>query len=170
MSGPFGIIHGSGRAAKHGVYNILNANWRLKRERPVNEANTMEHLAQTTCRFFPQKARRAQGRRLHVQGEPREGGYMYKESPGKEATCTRRAQGRRLQVQGEPREGGYMYMALLSVCKQTQTSSQLRLNIGARSLILKLPWQKVDKGSVSLVCVCDSICLCMHALYFGIVY
>jgi len=48
----------------------------------------MEHLAQTTCRFFPQKARRAQGRRLHVQGEPREGGYMYKESPGKEATST----------------------------------------------------------------------------------
>ena len=43
------------------------------------------------------------------QGEPREGGYMYKESPGKEATCTRRAQGRRLQVQGEPREGGYKY-------------------------------------------------------------
>lgn len=57
------------------------------------------------------------------------------------------------------REPGYMYMALFSVCKQTQTGYQLYLKTVAHSLILKFPWQKVNKGPASLVC------FCMHALY-----
>ena len=102
----------------------------------------MEYFACVYRRFFPQKARRAQRKRLIPRS-------TLPILPVYTAGSSHKRQG----------EPGYMYMALFSVCKQTQTGYQLYLKTVAHSLILKFPWQKVDKGPASLVC------FCMHALY-----